>query len=95
MLIMYDNKCVGLAFGQEKLYMLPMHENVNFVVCNESSVIFNEKVSLSMNVRYKCKRKDNETSTKLWQYRLGHILWGKVERLIKEDIIHPLIFSNS
>jgi hypothetical protein len=75
--------------------MLPMHENVNFVVCNESSVIFNEKVSLSMNVRYKCKRKDNETSMKLWQYRLGHILWGRVERLIKEDIIHPLNFSNS
>jgi hypothetical protein len=35
--IMYDNKCVGLAFRQDKLYILSMHENVN-IVCNQESV---------------------------------------------------------
>jgi hypothetical protein len=30
-LILFDNKVVGLAFRQDKLYMLSMHENVNVV----------------------------------------------------------------
>jgi hypothetical protein len=36
-LILIDNKIVGLAFRQDKLYMLSMHENVN-VVCNNENV---------------------------------------------------------
>jgi hypothetical protein len=48
----------------------------------------------SMNVSSKCKRCDNETFEKLWHYRLRNISRGRIERLIKEDILHPLDFSN-
>jgi hypothetical protein len=57
--------------------MLSMHENVN-VIYNDENVVWNEKVSSSMNVSAKCKRCDNETSTKLWNYHLVNIVkgWG-------------------
>jgi hypothetical protein len=45
-LIKVNDRCVGLAFRQDKLYMLSMHENVN-VVCNE------EKMSLPRLRMYK------------------------------------------
>ena len=45
--IMFNNKCVGLAFRQDKLYLLSLSENVN-VVSTE-----NENASSSMNARNK------------------------------------------
>jgi hypothetical protein len=48
--IEFNNKCVGLAFRQDKLYLLSVSENVN-VVSNE-----NENASSSMNARNKQKR---------------------------------------
>jgi hypothetical protein len=74
--------------------MLSMHENVN-VVCNDENVVCNEKVSSSTNVSSKCKRCDDATLVKLWHYHLGHISRGRIERLIKDGILHPLDFSNS
>jgi hypothetical protein len=85
-LILFNSNVVGLAFRQDKLYMLSIHENVN-VVCKE-------KVSSSINVSNKRKRCDDVTLAKLWHYRLCHILRGVgVEGLIKDDILHPLDFS--
>jgi hypothetical protein len=48
----------------------------------------------STNVSNKRKRCDDATSMKLWHYRLGHIWRGRIERLIKDDILHPFDFSN-
>jgi hypothetical protein len=85
-----DNKCIlkfnlddiGLAIRQDKLYMLPL---------NESSVTMNV-----YDVSHKRKRSTiNETSSKLWHCRLGHISRGRMERLIKEEILQPLDFSDS
>jgi hypothetical protein len=90
-LILFDNKVVGLAFRQDKLYMLSMHENVNGV-CNDENVVCKDKVSSSTNVSSKRKRCDDATSAKLWHYRLGHISRGRIERLIKDDILIPLDF---
>jgi hypothetical protein len=73
--------------------MLSMHENVN-LVCNDENVVCKEKVSSSMNVSSKRKRCDDATSMKLWQYRLGHTSRERIERLIKDDILHPLDFCN-
>jgi hypothetical protein len=74
--------------------MLSMHENVN-VVCNDENLVCNKQVSSSMNVSSKRKRCDDATSTKLWHYRLCHISRGRIGRLIKDDILIPLYFSNS
>jgi hypothetical protein len=74
--------------------MLSMHDNVN-VICNDENVVCKEKVSSSMNVGSKHKICDDATSAKLWHYYLGHILRGRIERLIKDDTLHPLDFSNS
>jgi hypothetical protein len=73
-LIKFNDKCVGLAFRQDKLYMISMHENAN-VVCNEEK---NESSSTT-NVRNKCKRCDTETSAKIWHCQLGHIWRGRIE----------------
>lgn len=40
-----------------------------------------------------CNVKINETSSKLWHCRLGHISKGRMERLIKEEILHSLHFT--
>jgi hypothetical protein len=45
--IMFNNKCVGLAFRQDKLYLLSLYQNVNVVSTN------NENASLSMNISNK------------------------------------------
>jgi hypothetical protein len=71
--------------------MLSMYKNVN-VVCNDENVVCKDNVSLSTNKRKRC---DDATSVKLWHYRLGHISRGRIERLIKHDILIPLDFSNS
>jgi hypothetical protein len=68
--------------------MLSMYENVN-VVCNDEDVACKENGSSSMNVSSKRKRCDDATSAKLWYYRLGHISRGRIERLIKDDILTP------
>jgi hypothetical protein len=93
-LILFDNKVVGLVFRQDKLYILSMHENVNGV-CNDENVVCKEKISSSTNMSIKRKRCDDATSMKLCHYRLGHILRGRIERLIKDNILHLLDFSNS
>jgi hypothetical protein len=54
-----------------------------------------KKGSSYTNVSSKRKRCDDVTSTKLWHYCLVHISRGRIERLIKDDIITPLDFSNS
>jgi hypothetical protein len=35
-----------------------------------------------------------ETSLKLWHCRLGYILKGRMEHLIREEILYPLGFSD-
>jgi hypothetical protein len=60
--IQYNSISVGLAERQGKLYMLSLSDNVVMNVTNVSN---------------KRKRRFNETSSKLWHYRLGHILRGR------------------
>ena len=84
---MFNHKCVGLAFRQDKLYLLSLCENVN-VVSNK-----NQNASSFMNARNKQKRV-HDVSSKLWHYRLGHISRGRIERLIKKSILPPLEFSD-
>ena len=89
-LIKYNKVCVGLAFRQDKLYILSMHDVVN--ICDEN-VCEIEKVSSSTSVSKKRKRIDSDSS-KLWHCHLGHISRGRMERLVKESILPPLEFSD-
>ena len=68
--IQVNKECVGLAFRQDKLYLLSLIENVN-VACSE-----NENASSYENVTKKRKRID-AISSKLWHCRLGHISRGE------------------
>jgi hypothetical protein len=68
--IVHNKESVGLAFQKEDLYLLSLHENVNFI----SDI--NENVSLSLNENRKRKRTHDESS-KLWHWRLGHISRGE------------------
>ena len=85
--IHFNKECVGLAFRQDKLYLLSLSENDNVVSSK------NENSSLSGNSTKKRKRID-AISSKLWHYRLGHILRGRIERLVKASILPPLEFSD-
>jgi hypothetical protein len=46
------------------------------------------------NKRRRISTSYNGTSSKLWHCHLGNILKGRMERLIKEEILAPLIFSD-
>jgi len=81
---MYDNKEVGLAIRREQLYKISLCDATYHVDSTSNA-----------NVSTKRKYNNNETSSKLWHYRLGHISRGRIERLIKEDILHPLDFSDA
>jgi hypothetical protein len=83
--ILCNNERVGLAFQKKDLYLLSLHENVNSV-CDAI-----ENVSLFVNANRK-RKKTQDTSLKLWHYRLGHILRGRIERLVKNEILPPLEF---
>jgi hypothetical protein len=85
--IMFNNACIGLAFLQGELYLLSLRENVNSV-CD-----VNENVSSSKNINRKRKR-THHASSKLWHCRLGHISRGRIERLVKNEILPPLEFSD-
>jgi hypothetical protein len=83
--IMFNHKCVGLAFRQDELYLLSLSKNVNAMSTE------NENVFSSMNVGNKRKIIHN-VSSKLWHYHFGHILRKRIERLIKKSILPPLEF---
>ena len=85
--IQVNSECVGLAFRQDKLYLLSLSENVN-AVCSE-----NKNASSYENVTKKRKRID-AISSKLWHCRLGHISRGRIEHLVTASILPPLEFSD-
>jgi hypothetical protein len=84
-LITFNDEVVGRAFMHDKLYFLSIKDFI-IVVSSEN----NMNVSSSKNKR---KRTD-DVSSKLWHYRLGHILRGRIECLVKESILRLLEFSD-
>jgi hypothetical protein len=85
--ILCNNKRVGLAFQKEDLYLLSLRENMNFI-CD-----VNENISSSVNANRKRKR-TQDASSKLWHCRLDHISRRKIERLVKNEILPSLEFSD-
>jgi hypothetical protein len=84
--IWFKDACVGVALLHDELYLLSLCEKVHSM-CN-----MNEQISL-LNKEQK-NRKQTHDSSKLWHYRLGHISRGRIESLVKNDILPPLEFSD-
>ena len=90
-----DDKCliecndtlVTVAFKRNDLYLLSLRESVNSV-CDD-----NVNVSSSTIANRKRKR-THDASSKLWHCRLGHISRGRIERLVHNEILPPLEFSD-
>ena len=84
--IQCNDKDVGLAVRRDMLYLLSPCNVVNLVEASDSVL-----VTSNSNKR---KRNDGETSSKLWHCRLGHISRGRIELLVKAEILHPLDFTD-
>ena len=85
----FDNNCVGDAFLHNELYLLSMRDKVHSVYDANVNVI----ASLSMNANRKRKRTQVESS-KLWHCCLGRISRWRIERLVKNEILPLLEFSD-
>jgi hypothetical protein len=83
--IQFDNKNVGLTIRRDMLYLLSQSDVVNVL-----NTLENDPASSGR----KRKRSDGEISSKLWHYRLGHISRERIERLVREQILHPLDFTD-
>jgi len=81
-----NNRCVIRCDGDLICYA-PLHDELYLLSLSNISVM---NVS---DVNHKRKR-SNETSSKLWHSRLGHISKGRMERLIREEILPKLDFSD-
>jgi hypothetical protein len=67
------------------LYLLSYSDVVNVLDTPESDPASSDR---------KRKLSDGETSLKLWHYHLGYILRGGIECIVKEQILHPLDFTD-
>ena len=81
--VYYDSGLVGYGILSNGLYML----NVNSFSVDQRESDVNSVVG-------KKRGRIVESSSMLWHKRLGHISRERMERLIKENILHDLDFSD-
>ena len=81
-----DNRCVIRCDG-DLIWYAPLHDELYLLSLSNISVM---NVS---DVNHK-RKKSNEASSKLWHSHLGHISKGRMERLIREEILPKLGFSD-
>ena len=81
-----NNRYVISCDGDTVCYA-PLHDELYLLSQSYISVM---NVS---DINHKRKR-GNETSSKLWHSRLGHISKGRIEHLIREEILPQLDFSD-
>ena len=68
---------------------------VNGLYClNFNTVLESSSVSASDTAVGKKRQKRNESSSMLWHRRLGHISRARLERMVKQGILHDLDFSD-
>ena len=77
---------MGDPLLHNELYLLSLRE-IFYSVCNV-------KEHVSASNKEQKKRKRAFDSSKLWHYRLGNISKGRIERLVKSEILPPLEFSD-
>jgi hypothetical protein len=82
-----NNRCV-ISFNGYIICYAPLHDELYLLSHNNNVSVLNVS-----NVNHKHKR-GKKTSSKLWHFYLGHISKGKMEHLIREEILPKLDFSN-
>jgi hypothetical protein len=80
-----NSRCI-ISFNGNIICHAPLHESSTY--CPKNNNVYVMNVS---DINHKRKR-GNETSSKLWHLRLGHISKGRMERLIREEILPKLDF---
>lgn len=76
---------VGSSTLSDGLYMVVLHSDFG----GSSSQVPNANVVVGSK-----RARLNEKSSMLWHKRLGHISRERIQRLIKDDILHDLDFSD-
>ena len=82
-----DNNCIGDAFLYNDLYLLSMRDKVHSVCDVDVNESLSEKEA-------KKRKRTQDTSSKLWHCRLGHISRERIKRLVKSEILPLLEFSD-
>jgi len=88
-LIRFENKDVGLTIRRDMLYLLSSCNVVNAIETHDSEIDASKSKKRKRNAT-----SDGESSSKLLHCRLGHISRGRIERLVKENILQPLDFTD-
>jgi hypothetical protein len=86
-LIECNDTVISIAFRKNDLYLISLRESVNSVCDNNANVF-------SSTLANRKRKRTQDASSKLWHCHLGHILRGRIERLIKNEILPPLEFSD-
>jgi hypothetical protein len=83
-LIECNDTVISIAFRRNDLYLI---ESVNSVCDNNANVF-------SSTLANRKRKRTRDASSKLWHCRLGHISRGRIERLVKNEILPPLEYSD-
>jgi hypothetical protein len=86
-LIECNGTVISIAFRRNDLYLISLRESVNYVCDNNANVF-------SSTLANRKRKRTQDASSKLWHCRLGHISRGRIERLVKNEILPPLEFSD-
>jgi hypothetical protein len=86
-LIECNDTVISIAFKRNDLYLISLRESVNSICYNNVNVF-------SSTLANRKRKRTHDASSKLWHCRLGHILRGRIERLVKNEILPPLEFSD-
>jgi hypothetical protein len=86
-LIECNDTVISIAFRRNDLYLISLRESVNSV-CDDNANVF------SSTITNRKRKRTHDASSKLWHCRLGHISRGRIERLVKNEILPPLEFSD-
>jgi hypothetical protein len=86
-LIECNDTVISIAFRRNDLYLISLRESVNSI-CDNNANVFPSTLA------NRKRKRTHHASSKLWRCRLGHISRARIERLVKNEIIPLLEFSD-
>jgi len=91
-----DGDGYSCTFGNNRCVISCDGDTVCYATLNDELYLLSHSYISVMNVSYinHKRKRGNETSSELWHSRLGHISKGRMECLIREEILPKLDFSD-